>query len=64
MRITRRILALAGHPFLKDATPLLAALEPLAGRKFGDDVGAAVAWWVKQYKADPASLRPPLPSLQ
>ena len=63
MRITSRILAMAGQPFLGDATPLLVALKPLAGRTFGDDVGAAVAWWVEQYKGDPASLRPPLPSL-
>ena len=62
MRTTSRILAMAGQPFLKGATPLLAALEALAGRTFGDDVGAAVAWWVEQYKGDPASLRPPYKS--
>jgi hypothetical protein len=64
VQITRHILAMAGHPFLQDPTTLLAALEPLAKHQFGDDIGAAVAWWADQYKGDVASLRPPLPSLQ
>jgi hypothetical protein len=26
---------------------------------FGSDVGAAVEWWSKEFKGDPATLRPP-----
>jgi hypothetical protein len=63
MQISQRILAAAGQPFLENPTALLATLEPLAERQFGNDVGAAVAWWVDRYKASAALLRPPLPSL-
>ena len=64
MQISRSILAMAGQPFLQDPTALLAALEPLAGRRFGHDTTAAVTWWIDQYKTEAAALRPPLPHLQ
>ena len=64
MQISRCILAMAGQPFLRDPTALLAALEPLTGRKFDDETTAAVAWWTDQYKTEEAALRPPLPNPQ
>ena len=64
MQISRCILAMAGQPFLRDPTALLAALEPLTGRKFDDETTAAVAWWTDQYKTEAAALRPPLPNPQ
>jgi hypothetical protein len=64
MQISRCILAMAGQPVLSDPTALLATLESLAGRQFGGDIGAAVAWWIDRYKASAALLRPPLASLQ
>jgi hypothetical protein len=54
----REILMLSGHPFLDDAAELLALLEPISGRRFGKDVGAAIGWWIKEYTADPVALRP------
>jgi hypothetical protein len=64
MQISRCILAMAGQPFLRDPTTLLAVLEPLAGRRFGGDTTAAVAWWIGQYRVEASALRPPLPNLQ
>jgi hypothetical protein len=52
------ILTLAGHPFITDVDPLLEALAPLAGKAFGSDTGKAVAWWMKDYKGNPANLWP------
>ena len=52
------ILQLAGHPFLSDRVSLLAALEPLARRDFGNDVAAAVIWAEVTYGVRPDQLRP------
>lgn len=54
----RQLLTLAGHPFLTRPEPLLSALEPVAGQRFGARVGAAVAWWRAEFDGDPARLRP------
>lgn len=58
---SRRILTLAGQPFLRDPTPLLTLLKPIADRRFGGDVAAAVAWWVSKYQIGAVSLRPQKP---
>ena len=53
-----QVLTMAGHPFLGNAKSLLSAVEPASGNDFGSDVGAAVKWWVKEFRGDPATLRP------
>ena len=56
------ILTMAGHPFLTDTKPLLAALKPAALVDFDGDVGAAVSWATKTYGIKPEQLRPlPIP---
>ena len=55
----REILVIAGHPYLEDASSFLSILEPIAGQSFGSSIGAAVSWWTKEYKGDPATLRLP-----
>ena len=52
------ILTLAGHPFLSDRVPLLAALKPSAKRDFGNDVAAAVTWAEGTLRIRPSQLRP------
>lgn len=58
-QLVNDLLTLTGHPFLLDAGPLLSALEPVAKRSFGHDIGTAVKWWQEQYGQDPGILRPP-----
>ena len=56
--LVREILMLVGYPFVKDPTPLLAALKPTANRDFGGDVRAAVYWAMENYDIKPDQLRP------
>ena len=55
------ILVFAGHPFVTDASALLAALKPATGEDFGANVGAAVHWAQQTYDIRPDRLRPPPP---
>jgi hypothetical protein len=56
----REVLTLAGHPFVTDARPLLAALAVMSGQEF-DSVASGVTWWRDTCGGDPKTLRlPPL----
>jgi hypothetical protein len=54
----REVLTLAGHPFVTDARPLLAALAVMSGQEF-DSVASGVTWWRDTCGGDPKTLRPP-----
>jgi hypothetical protein len=54
----REVLTLAGHPFVTDARPLLAALAVMSGQDF-DSVASGVTWWHDTCGGDPKTLRPP-----
>jgi hypothetical protein len=53
----REVLTLAGHPFVTDARPLLAALAVMSGQEF-DSVASGVTWWRDTCGGDPKTLRP------
>jgi flagellin-specific chaperone FliS len=57
--LASEILMLAGHPFLGEPGPLLAALRPVSGRDFGNNSDAAVRWAIDAYAISPQQLRPP-----
>ena len=52
------LLTMAGHPFVTDIEPLLAALRPAAGVDFGNQVNVAVEWATQTYGIQSSQLRP------
>lgn len=54
----KNVITLSGHPFLARADDLLKALEEVAGRSFGRDVGTATQWAMKTYGFTAGDLRP------
>jgi flagellin-specific chaperone FliS len=57
--LVSNILALAGHPFLRQPEPLLRTLAPAARTDFGNNLRSAVRWAVQRYGVRPERLRPP-----